>query len=88
VVSGFVDEDFRSSGCDWKCLLSCIEMDELIELGKYGKVASIADKGLGHYSYEHMHIDLYKRDLIRAARFSLFICETDESESLLLAAKK
>jgi hypothetical protein len=47
-----MDEDFRSSGCDWKGPLSCIETD--------GKMASIADKGLRDYSYEHMHIDLHK----------------------------
>ena len=59
-----MDEDFRSSGCDWKGLLSCIETDELTELGKHGKMASIAGKGLRDYSYEHMHIDLYRCDAL------------------------
>ena len=33
----FTNEDFRSSECDWKDLLLCIETDELTELRKHGK---------------------------------------------------
>jgi hypothetical protein len=71
VGSAFTNEDFRSSECDWKVLLLCIETDELTELRKRGKMVFIAYKGPRVYSYEQMHIDLYECDALHGVNSKL-----------------
>lgn len=61
-----------------KGLLSCIEMDELTELGNMVRRPLFADRGPRDYSYEHMHIDLYKCDALHGVNSKLNTIEYAE----------